>query len=60
MSIISNENDRIYCGGSYYEKGCISLIEHRKRKSVIKVFIEIRNNYDNTCIYKSIYTGTRY
>lgn len=42
MSIISNENDRIYCEGSYYEKGCISLIEHIQRKSVIKVFIEYK------------------
>ena len=44
MSLANNENDRIYCGGSYYEKGCISLIECKQRKLDIEVFIAIRNN----------------
>lgn len=44
MSLVSNENDRIYCGVSYNENGCISLIEHIQRKSIVEVFIEIRNN----------------
>lgn len=38
MSVANNENDRIYCGGSYYEKGCISLIEYVQRKSDIRGF----------------------
>lgn len=39
MSLVSNENDRIYCGGSYNENGCISLIECKQRKLDIEVFI---------------------
>ena len=44
MSVANNENDRIYYGISYNEKDCILLIEHIQRKSIIEVFIEIRNN----------------
>lgn len=43
MSIINNENDRIYCGGSNNENVCISLIEYVQRKSDIEVFIYLKH-----------------
>lgn len=43
MSVANNENDRIYYDASYYEKGCISLIECKQRKLDIEVFIYLKH-----------------
>ena len=43
MSIISNENDRIYHIGLYNEKGYISLIECKQRKADIEVFMYLKH-----------------